>query len=432
MNWMIAHKPLVSRIMVIMICTGAVLLMSDGKARAQEVVVKLSGDAVVGIDSVAVGKPFSIELWMESGGAQKGLSLGFELYGTDGLRRINHGWSSHSEKLDNESTSGIMTLNGFGSESFWGWSKLQLKVTSWDGILPDRLKVSGIIIQKDWYWQNTKLTHYLSLAIRADEAGILCIDSASVPPTGEWVFASEEKSFAPSWNGPYCITVVGEESGVDTNRRLLESEVRTAFDAHYLVRRISLEDNDLWLSIELDGKTWSNPNDTRALIDSVIVLVEGRVPLTIRSVPFKVYIDEPRSGLPVAEIDVSLERRTSLKYHYSENRADGKQRVYGANVRNTPKKSTDSPTRNIKWKNPGGTLWSGVKLFYGAGPQKRFVGRVVCFTGGAFSSNREVWVEYPSGSVEPKSRSAIINRNDNWYMDANDPAIASQIYSECN
>lgn len=120
---------------------------------------------------------------------------------------------------------------------------------------------------------------------------------------------------------------------VDENRKELERAVVAAFSSHYLTKYVSLEDNDLWLSVELEGKTWRNPKDTRSLVDSIVVLAEQNVPLTKRTFPFKIYIDEPISGLPVADIHVSLSGEVSLKYTYSSNRQKGKKKVYGSRVR---------------------------------------------------------------------------------------------------
>ncbi len=205
------------------------------------------------------------------------------------------------------------------------------------------------------------------------------------------------------------------------NRKSLEAAVMDSFKGHYLTDKISLWDNNTWLSIELKGKTWRNPNDTKALVDSVQSLVKSHLPLTESSIPFKVYIDEPVSGFPVAEIAVTTSNVT-FDNLYSKYREQGKAKIYGSSTKK--KSSSGYVTRNFK--KALGSMYSNVKLYYGSGTSKKYIGKIVCFQGDY------VWVLYPNGNTEPKDRQAIVNWKDHWYVDKNDPAINAYLYYECD
>ena len=203
------------------------------------------------------------------------------------------------------------------------------------------------------------------------------------------------------------------------SRKSLETVVLDSFKGHYLTSSISLQDSNTWLSIELKGKTWRNPNDTRALVDSVLSLVKSHLPLTETSIPFKVYIDEPVSGFPVADIAVTKSNVT-LDYQYSQYREKGKSKIYGSST----KKKSSSEYVTLNFKKAVGSMYSNVKLYYGSGTSKKYIGKIVCFQGDY------VAVLYPSGNTEYKDRRAIVNWNDHWYVDKNDMAISAGLYYE--
>lgn len=65
------------------------------------------------------------------------------------------------------------------------------------------------------------------------------------------------------------VTTTFADSPIE-NRLKLESDIKTLLEENYFHKRSSLQDNQTWLSIELKGMTWRNPNDTKALVDSVL------------------------------------------------------------------------------------------------------------------------------------------------------------------
>lgn len=114
------------------------------------------------------------------------------------------------------------------------------------------------------------------------------------------------------------------------NRSELETELKSILENNYLAKKCSLEDNDTWISIELKGKTWRNPMDTRSLVDTVFSILQDHLPLCNSGGIFKIYIDEPVSGFPVAEMTVKGDIVQPLNYTYHQYKAEGKKKIYPA------------------------------------------------------------------------------------------------------
>lgn len=82
---------------------------------------------------------------------------------------------------------------------------------------------------------------------------------------------------------------------------------------------------------------------------------------------------------------------------------------------------------DIQYGRPIMAMWSGVKLYYGSGNIKKYIGKIICFAG-----DELVKIEYPTGNQEWKYRKSIINLKDNWFIDKNDSALNAMEYYECN
>lgn len=100
----------------------------------------------------------------------------------------------------------------------------------------------------------------------------------------------------------------------------------------------------------------------------------------------------------------------------------GKPKTTKPHVKLQPKKNPP-----INFGKPIMAMWSAVKLYYGSGTNKTYVGEIVCF-----SEDGLIKVRYPSGNFEWKSRQTIINLNGEWYIDKADPALKRMDYISCN
>ncbi len=204
------------------------------------------------------------------------------------------------------------------------------------------------------------------------------------------------------------------------NRKKLEIAVNENISTHYLFKNCQLQDDNKWLSIELKSKTWKNPNDTKALIDSIIKITKNFAPFSAnKNSEFQIYIDEPKSGFPIATVR-SYSTKTYYDYSFSEWQTKAKEKLFGI------RQSTQYVSEEIKFGRPIMSMWSGVKLYYGSGSSKKFVGKIVCFSGDL------VMIKYPSGSIESKYRSVIIDLKGKWYIDKNDPALNAMEYYTCD
>ncbi|HSH00416.1 MAG TPA: hypothetical protein VLB27_10220, partial [candidate division Zixibacteria bacterium] len=76
---------------------AAALCLTAGAVQAQSVQVGVSGDAVIGKDSVKVGEPFTLDISISTPNAYKGFTLGFSLYGKSELKTVQHRWTTSPE-----------------------------------------------------------------------------------------------------------------------------------------------------------------------------------------------------------------------------------------------------------------------------------------------------------------------------------------------
>lgn len=216
---------------------------------------------------------------------------------------------------------------------------------------------------------------------------------------------------------------------INENRSELEANIKKHLFDNYLFSNASLQDNNTWISIELKSKTWHNPNDTKELVDSVMAIVKKHLPLIEKSEvddffaetgtpnEFIVYIDEPTNGFPVAKITVK-ESNVTLKFTYIKYLIEALEKIKGSPI--------GSYSPNIIFRGALGAMWSNVKLYYGKGSEKKYIGKIICFSGDY------VIIRYPSGNEEPKYRRSIIKSGNGWYVDENDPALDAMKYNFCN
>ncbi len=181
------------------VLTSIFILALPISSYAQQAVFKISGDAVVGDDSVLVGEEFSLDLYLSNVEKQTGFTLGFILSGKKGFKGVRHVQPDSVLKAG----ANVTGQNGFENKSIWDMTGLMKPVFSWDGKLPDSILVGGIAMNKGW--EKTDLERYVSIALEAKSTGQFCIDSAFIPPGGSWMYADQTE---PVWEGPYCFTVV--------------------------------------------------------------------------------------------------------------------------------------------------------------------------------------------------------------------------------
>jgi hypothetical protein len=185
---------------------GLIGSIAPSQAVSQSVAFQISGDGVIGEDSVEVGKDFSLDLYLTNSSKLLGFTLGFQMTGKNGLKSVTHLWPQDTTgKKSKDLESNITAYNGFESTTYWDMGQLQKPVYSWDGKLPDSLLLGGVAMNKGWP-KTSKPTHYVSIALKANQAGSVCIDSAFIPPSGAWLFAPKTR---PDWGGEYCVTAVG-------------------------------------------------------------------------------------------------------------------------------------------------------------------------------------------------------------------------------
>lgn len=189
-----------------------------GTVSAQEAKFTVGGEGAVGKDSVVVGAPFELQLNLSNTVKQNGYTLGFVFNGKSGLKNITHLTPDSAESTSDN----VVFLNGFEGKGIWDMGGPQKRAQSWDGELPDSLLIGGVGMNKGW--PKSDLTHYVSILMKANGVGQLCIDSVYIDPGGDWLYVPGP---VPVWAGEYCVTVVpakeAKEAKADSSENVADS-----------------------------------------------------------------------------------------------------------------------------------------------------------------------------------------------------------------
>ena len=169
-----------SRKLLTLVCSS-LLVLSFGQSAFAQADVRLTAGGNL-IDSagpydgnVGVGLPYTytIEVQNMSGSTLGGATIGFEVYSPTG---------------DNAAVSGATLLgNWVGTSGYWDAGG-QLNTLNVDGTLPDLLLYGGVAIfgghPDGTTWEPVG---EFVVTMPANVGAVICVDSAFVPPAGEWL-----------------------------------------------------------------------------------------------------------------------------------------------------------------------------------------------------------------------------------------------------
>lgn len=120
------------------------------------------------------------------------------------------------------------------------------------------------------------------------------------------------------------------------------------------------------------------------------------------------------------EIEQKLEEKNKQKNAEVSNK-----QTENSQTKTEPQNNQNNQTKS-KWISPSGNIYIGVKLYYGAGEEKMYVGEVIDVNERVIMPNGEiirgVCLKMYGGSIEWKDRNQII-LNGNWYIKSDDPAL---------
>ncbi|MFH2036688.1 MAG: lectin-like protein [Candidatus Zixiibacteriota bacterium] len=271
---------------------------------------------------------FTIDLhFLNDYATQLGFSLPLKIYSPNGsITSILHrnvgghsvfDWRGGGGFID----SSILEFNGWNEtwnllNDFYGFG--------WDGILPDTLNHTAISLNG---WNlDSDTTHYISIALRSDMPGTLCIDTCSIPdvtPTHifDWIFEDPNVY----WEGPFCwnigydpyeyiyvqpnfINAIAYESGPnppDQQIQITATYDGTTWYAEKNAEWLTLSQDSgsapgtLYLSFDVTGLTFGEYYDT-VIINSPAV-VNGPKLVTVKLAVFENEIPMSRTWIVKAD-----------------------------------------------------------------------------------------------------------------------------------
>jgi hypothetical protein len=133
-------------------------------------------DDINGLDAkVGIGDFLHIVAEARSGAVQDFASLGFRVYDPTS--------SAAGIKITN-----LQMSVAWESETYWTLGGGNLSYIETDGALPESWLLSGGTIPSVGGFIETDWVDILSFTVKMTDSGVICIDSAFIPPAGDWQF----------------------------------------------------------------------------------------------------------------------------------------------------------------------------------------------------------------------------------------------------
>ncbi len=185
------------------------LLAVAGATSATTFALKVSGPGAVNDSTIKAGAKVSVDLYFSTKDTLKAFSSGYKIYSED-IKSITHVSDTAKGLTPNGDVRG---WNGWQDKSMWDFGGVWPALKNWDGELPDTVGFAGAVVKKKYAPHAS--TKVLSFDIIVPTAGTLVIDSTFYPPGGSWkvvmapkVAGGKPQDQAPTWKGPYKLTVV--------------------------------------------------------------------------------------------------------------------------------------------------------------------------------------------------------------------------------
>jgi len=157
-------------------------------------------------DTLFVGGNYAIRVHIENAWLLGGLSLGYHLYTADG---ITWSWTAQPGGYPVGGYEAVTVIPGSRldpPENSLDMTGLVVTEKDMDGISPDTIMVGGVAMMRGLSSGPLEPMYQMHFKIEDMTAdfGILCIDSAFVPPSGIFCFVDMFDAYYPKFYGPFC------------------------------------------------------------------------------------------------------------------------------------------------------------------------------------------------------------------------------------
>ncbi len=162
-------------------------------------------DIISPLDTLWGGVPAAFAILVENDVIAVGLQYGFEIYSPDGAVWT---WDAQPSGIGNSQAVTIVP----GSRMDTNWDLVNTTTEySLDGISPDSLQIGAAVMMAEGMLPGP-LEHHLSCHFTPDEGNpgeilTICIDSAMIPPSGDFIFYDGMQAHQIDFYGPFCFPV---------------------------------------------------------------------------------------------------------------------------------------------------------------------------------------------------------------------------------
>jgi hypothetical protein len=186
---------------VLLICLSA-----SGYALENIVDVQMvrSADGSV-MDTIYVSSRYQFQVLIENDVSLAGMSLGFKISSENG---VTWSWDSRPGGYPDDGLAAVTIIPGSRmDENPWDLTGHVITETNVDGISSDTIIMGGVAMMMGLdagQLEPMYAVHFTPTGLTTGEVGMICIDSAFVPPSGRFCFVTPGPVIDPSINGPYC------------------------------------------------------------------------------------------------------------------------------------------------------------------------------------------------------------------------------------
>jgi len=175
------------------------------------------------VDTVFAGVDHQFRIWLKNDEILGGFSAGFRIYSPDStawtwLARPE-GWGPEGPGTGQACVTVVPESRMYPPDSVWDMSGFLITEYDMNGISPDTIQLGGISMFGAL--ETGPVQHMISLHFKVDletaDTGIICFDSAFIPPSGDFVFVDYVgAAIAPEMVGTRCwliIPLCGDANG---------------------------------------------------------------------------------------------------------------------------------------------------------------------------------------------------------------------------
>ncbi len=175
-------------------------------------------------DTLTTGSNYEFRIWLENDFLLSAIQLGMQIYSPTGAtwswNTQTGGYGPNGQGTGGQYVTGVAGSRMDPPDTTWDMSGFIVAEKNVDGLSPDTLFPGGMAV-----WNGLPAgpsEHVMSFHFTPNDTGtagpvgMICIDSAYVPPAGKFIFVDASAvTYVPTINGPFCFPISSPDSDGD-------------------------------------------------------------------------------------------------------------------------------------------------------------------------------------------------------------------------